>query len=320
MHSRFTVFVFAWIPLAPWASAQTMHIDSCGIGCTSGSGGAQVNCAITAIAVDQPLRIRFSRPVDPQSVGFATISIVNVNNGLVPIGVRYVDPNDPVVIVFEPVVSFDAAGNVSHGFDANAPYRVTVPGVAQGDSGPFVQSTDVPALDNQSRMLCDVVATIGPQVPGTNSCFGNGSGTSCPCGNNGNFPQGCPNSIDSHGAVLEAFGKASLSDDRVVLRGLFMTNQAVVYFQGTQEVNLGAGADFGDGLLCVGGAIVRLATLTNANSWSSYPNTGGEQVSVKGQVTAPGSRVYQAWYRDTASCCTSDTFNTSNSVSITWSP
>lgn len=320
MHHKLTASTLAWIPLASLASAQTMHIDACDIGCTSGSSGAQVSCSITTIAVDQPLKIRFSRPVDPQSVDFTTFSIVNINNGLIPIGVRYLDPTDPRVVVFEPMVSFDAAGNVSHGFGINAPYLITVPGVVQGDSGPFVRSTDVPALDNQSRMQCTVVATIGPQLPGTNSCFGNGSGTPCPCGNNGNFPQGCPNAVNSRGALLEAFGKASLADDRVVLRGLFMPDQAVVYFQGTQEVSLGTGAVFGDGLVCVAGAIVRLATLTNANAWSSYPNGGGELVSGKGQVTAPGTRVYQAWYRDTASFCTSDTFNTSNSVSITWSP
>lgn len=320
MRHTFPAFLLATVLVAPSASAQTMHIESCGLGCSSGSGGAQVSCAVTAIAVDQVLRIRFSRPVDPASVQFGTFSIVNVNNGQIAAGARYVDPLDPNVVVFEPMISFDTAGFVFHGYSPNTTYRITVPGVAQGDSGPFVRSTDVPPLDNLSRMQCDVQTTLGPALPGTSLCFGDGAGTACPCQNNGNFPRGCPNPIDGHGAVLDAFGKASLANDTLVLRGQFMTNEAVVYFQGTQDVNQGAGAVLGDGLLCVGGTMARLATLTNSNFWSSHPSGGQPALSVIGRVVAPGVRVYQAWYRVSASFCTSATFNFTNSVRVAWTP
>ena len=41
-------------------------------------------------------------------------------------------------------------------------------------------------------------------------------------------------------------------------------------------------------------------------------------VSVKGLITAPGTRTYQVWYRNAAAFCTASTFNLSNGVSIVW--
>jgi len=74
-----------------------------------------------------------------------------------------------------------------------------------------------------------------------------------------------------------------------------MPNSAALYFQGTAMVNGGAGSVFGDGLRCVGGAILRLGTKFNVAGTSQYPAPGDPAVSLRGAVTTPGQRFYQVW-------------------------
>jgi hypothetical protein len=312
----------AWVGTSVQASAQSsMYIQSCGLGCSSGAGGTQVSCGVTSIHEDEVLRIKFSRPIDPASVHLASINIVNVMTGAHPTGQVYVDWADPTLLVFLPTIAFDAAVDPVYGFEPNQIYRVTIQGTAQLDPGPFVMSTDVPPLPNESRMQCDVFTNLGAGANGSVLfCAGDGSGTPCPCANNGTFPRGCGNSIDPQGAVLEAFGNPSLFFDALILRGKHMPNASVLYFQGTTRLNGGAGIAFGDGLRCAGGTVVRIATLTNINGASLYPSLGGENIALRGQVATPGTRTYQAWYRNAASFCTSATFNLTNGVEVTWIP
>jgi hypothetical protein len=150
-------------------------------------------------------------------------------------------------------------------------------------------------------------------------CFGDGSGTHCPCSNNsppGN-DSGCANSLGLSGALL-ATGVPSLSSDTVVLTGSGMPNGAALYFQGTASTNGGAGTVFGDGLRCTSGTIVRLGTKINAGGSSQYPNGGDLSVSVRGNVLTPSVRTYQTWYRNAATFCTPSTFNLTNGVVIAW--
>jgi hypothetical protein len=156
---------------------------------------------------------------------------------------------------------------------------------------------------------------------GTPYCFGDGSGTPCPCANFsliGNR-EGCANSL-STGGRLRASGSASLAADTLLLLGSRMTNGSALYFQGVSEVNGGAGSVIGDGLLCATGSIKRLAVKHNSGGTSHYPSPGDPSLSVKGTVTVPGTRTYQAWYRDPANFCTSDTFNFTNGLQVVWSP
>ena len=46
------------------------------------------------------------------------------------------------------------------------------------------------------------------------------------------------------------------------------------------------GTPFGDGLLCVGGAIVRLGTKVAVGGSSRYPEAGDATISVRGLVAA----------------------------------
>ncbi len=153
---------------------------------------------------------------------------------------------------------------------------------------------------------------------GTSFCFGDGTGTACPCANSGAVGNGCASSLFANGANLAATGSASISVDTVVLTGSNMPNSSALYFQGTNQVNAGAGSAFGDGKRCAGGSIIRLGTKMNAANTSSYPVGGDLLISVRGAIGAPGTRTYQVWYRNAAAFCTADTFNLSNGLEIVW--
>jgi len=149
-------------------------------------------------------------------------------------------------------------------------------------------------------------------------CAGDGSGTACPCGNSGGAGRGCANSIDPNGAVLVASGAAGVATDTLVLVGAGMPNSSALYFQGSAAQSGGAGAVFGDGLRCAGGAVQRLGTKSNAGGQSQYPEAGDPSVSVRGLVVAGDQRVYQVWYRNAAAFCTTSTFNLTNGVRVNW--
>jgi len=149
-------------------------------------------------------------------------------------------------------------------------------------------------------------------------CFGDGTGTACPCGNVGLAGNGCANSLSATGSNLAATGTPSIANDTLVLTGTLMPNSSVLYFQGSTAVGGGAGSVFGDGLRCAGGSIIRLGSKTNVLGTSSYPVAGDLTISVRGACSAGNVRIYQAWYRNAAAFCTVSTFNLTNAVSVTW--
>jgi hypothetical protein len=158
---------------------------------------------------------------------------------------------------------------------------------------------------------------------GTIFCAGDGAGshTACPCGNNSAVADGvgCLSSLGT-GGKLRAMGNPSIAMDSLVLQGTQMPNSSALYFQGTIQQNGGNGSVFGDGLRCAGGAVIRLGTTTNVAGASMYPFGTAPSVSVKGMVTAAGTRTYQCWYRNAAPFCTASTFNLSNGLEIVWTP
>ncbi len=149
-------------------------------------------------------------------------------------------------------------------------------------------------------------------------CPGDGSGAACPCANTGAAGRGCANSIDPNGGLIVASGAASVAADTLVLSGSGMPNGSALYFQGSAAQGGGAGAAFGDGLRCAGGAVQRLGTKANASGQSQYPEAGDLSVSVRGLVAPGNQRVYQIWYRNAASFCTPSTFNLTNGVGVSW--
>jgi glucose/arabinose dehydrogenase len=151
-------------------------------------------------------------------------------------------------------------------------------------------------------------------------CFGDGTGTPCPCGNAGAPGAGCANSFNPLGATLVAVGLASLGNDTFTLIGAGMTERDAMYFQGTIQESGGAGMLFGDGLRCAGGTVVRLASKLNVGGTSQYPDVFETPISVRGLIqSAPATRTYQCWYRNSEpTFCTTSTFNLSNGLSVGW--
>lgn len=183
---------------------------------------------------------------------------------------------------------------------------------------------------------CEIVASPGLdldadgtldecEVAGTSFCFGDGTGATCPCdpGQAGDPGSGCKNSVGRSGR-LEAVGNPSVANDSVSLRASGLLNTTVgLFFQGNSQQNAGAGSSFGDGLLCVNQAVVRMEIrfATNASMAFGQDVPGDPSVAADGLVPAAGAtRYYQVWYRDPAMFCTTSTFNLTNGVRIVWTP
>jgi len=160
--------------------------------------------------------------------------------------------------------------------------------------------------------------------PVTAYCFGDGSGTPCPCGNVGLPRRGCPNSVNSSGAKLEGSGAPVVSSDTFVLRGSGMPpGSTAVFFQALTQVNNGNGSVLGDGLRCATGSPVRLGyKINSALGESGYGGPLGDiPISVRGAIPPVGAtRQYQLYYRNPAPFCTSATYNLTNGLEVVWSP
>ena len=133
---------------------------------------------------------------------------------------------------------------------------------------------------------------LGEPITGVPFCFGDGSGTQCPCGNNGGAGEGCANSTGS-GAILAAEGSNSVGADDLSFSGSGMLpNQPGLLFVGNNAVNNGNGNTFGDGLRCAGQGVVRLGV--------RFPDGGGNAtwgpgLAGTGGWTAGDQRYFQIW-------------------------
>ena len=152
-------------------------------------------------------------------------------------------------------------------------------------------------------------------------CFGDGFGTPCPCNNKGGPGRGCANSANPQGALLRGSGVARVSADTFVLTASGLPGTAsTLFLQYDAVLDGGLGAAFGDGLRCLSGNLIRLGTRTAAAGSAAYPSAGSPTVSVRGLVPPGSVRFYQAWYRNAATFCTSETFNLTNAIRVDWLP
>ena len=172
-----------------------------------------------------------------------------------------------------------------------------------------------------------IVVTTDPSV-GVPTCFGDGSSSGlCGCNNLGGAGEGCAHGFGQGiGAQLTASGNPSTTADTLVLTAHEISNQPGLFFQGNNSIANGKGANFGDGLRCCGGNVVRLQ-LTDPPGAAALHISGSTNVTISNQGTNPTSlvpgvtRCYQYWYRTPgvwSECGTN--FNLSNSVVITWLP
>jgi hypothetical protein len=209
----------------------------------------------------------------------------------------------------------------------------------QARYGTGMRTLDIAAADFDGDGRVDVVGVVGlppsglstaivfvrgrqNATPATSFCAGDAQTGGCPCGTSTVAGHGCPNSAAASGGRLATSGFADLSADTLRLTCTDVPNGPALYFQGTDAQNGGAGFAFGDGKLCAGGLIVRLGIAFAASNTSSWPDADpAHRISVVGLAAAGDLRHYQAWYRDAdPGFCTSATFNTTNGVSLTWTP
>ncbi len=160
-------------------------------------------------------------------------------------------------------------------------------------------------------------------LSGSPYCFGDGSGTACPCGNSSapGSGTGCANSTGS-GARLSGSGIPHVSADTLVLHAVGLPpNVLTVIFQGQANVAGGAGSPYGDGLRCVQTGLRRIAARSASSGGAlSYPGAGDPSVSVRGQVPTSGAlRYYQITYRNQAGPCGTH-LNLTNGLAVAWAP
>lgn len=149
--------------------------------------------------------------------------------------------------------------------------------------------------------------------------------TTCPCTGPANVPaiayggaSGCTNSFALEGE-LSAAGSPSVAADDVVLTARELPASTIALF--VQSLGSNGGVPFGDGTLCLGSGLLRLAARPATQGVSSYPGPGDAQVAIVGQLPAAGgTRHYQVVYRDAATYCTSSQFNATNGFTIAWGP
>jgi len=188
------------------------------------------------------------------------------------------------------------------------------------DSAPQQVSAEIALFEPGPGSVLGAVAEGPGGIPpaGTGYCFGDGSGTFCPCLNFGWTGRGCENGTYNQGCWLTGQGVPSVSADSVVLfTDRAAPNEPGLFFQGDQQTNAGDGLVFGDGLRCASQNVVRLQVV---NSDSGGDAQTSVSLGAAGGVIPGDIARYQFWYRDPLASACGFLFNTSNGLEITWVP
>jgi Tol biopolymer transport system component len=173
----------------------------------------------------------------------------------------------------------------------------------------------------------DIFVRDRRQPPIVASCFGDGTGIPCPCGNSGLAGHGCENSSSTGGALLSASGSPSLSSDTLVLTSSGERPTALsIFLQGNALI---APVTYGDGLRCAGGTLKRLYVKNAVGGVAIAPQAGDPSVSARSAalgnpIPMGATRHYQTYYRDPNPVfCPNpqgDTWNISSGLSAVWGP
>ncbi len=275
---------------------------------------------------DRDYLVRFIEFVDADSIDsgapFSHSIRQGAYNGLDPAGLSPSDPRTLGGLVLNVNVVYDVDDNGTFEDIDDVPgtadqeYNVLLYVTAAVDCNGNGVPDDLDILLGNSS---DVNADGIPDECGAAGiyCFGDGSGTPCPCGNFSGPGQGCANST-GQGATLVVSGSGSISAADTVLQGSnLVPGQPGLYFQGNNATAGGAGNVFGDGLRCAGGAVARLQVRTANASGNSFTTNN---VALVGGVLPGQVRRYQLWYRDPALSPCGSGFNLTNGAEITWLP
>ena len=258
----------------------------------------------------------------------ATTDIINMN----PTG----GVNAPSRCIFVMATADQVAGEFPAPMDQTNP----TPNAWVVGNTPSAGSMDIANLNNNNvpplqtdaigfptAWLLRTQGTESPDSPGVASCFGDGSGAACGCGNNGDGTGGCNNSLNTGGAILAVDGAASIGSDTLNLIATRTTNQPGIFFQGDNEIPMtGGGLTFGDGIRCCGNNVIRCGTWSpagNTTDTASGNNIGGNtppisDIGPNATMLMPGdTKCYQWWYRDPSGPC-GGSFNLSNAQLVMW--
>jgi hypothetical protein len=156
-------------------------------------------------------------------------------------------------------------------------------------------------------------------VTAESNCWGDGSGTACPCGNTGTKGRGCANSTGM-GGLLEPTGSNTISGNDLALHGSsLLPGQPALLFVGNDllpAASPGDGIAFGDGLRCAGNNVRRLGVMVPT---ALGQTTWGPGLNAAGGWGAGDTRHLQGWYRNPTGPCGSG-FNLTNAISVTFAP
>jgi hypothetical protein len=172
-------------------------------------------------------------------------------------------------------------------------------------------------FNNTLGWLVDDVRIVAE--PGSPICPTAHAFSTCPCSYSLGWGGGCAQSSGAS-ATLMSGGVASVASDSLTFTAAHMPpGTTALLFQGT--TSSAAGSSFGDGLLCLGGALARLGTTSVLTGTQTWPLVGAPPLSVTGVVPLTGgNRYYQAFFRDSATFCTTANFNLTSAESVAWAP
>jgi len=181
------------------------------------------------------------------------------------------------------------------------------------------------SLDNStyasSRAFLLQHFALGPEAAGIAYCFGDESGSPCPCNNatSRTAYEGCANS-SGVGGRLRGEGSPSVSTGSMTLFGSGMTSSVAIYIGTSGVENGGIGSEMSDGLLCISGPIQRFGMKSNVAGASQYPDLGDGKIASVGGYSGGMTRYFQVLYRDNYQFCKQASFNLSNAVAVTFTP
>jgi len=223
------------------------------------------------------------------------------------------------------VASYDGSSWSAFGSGLHASGELSVTAFADHDfgdgAGPDLVVTG--AFQSAGNGLAEGIASYRACGDAIAFCFGDGSGTACPCGNVGSIGHGCGNASFASGALLSVAGRAQVSSDTLTLvcTGISNGTPGLVY-QGTAQWNGGLGIPFGDGFACITGSLIRLGVRFTTNGCANFgAGSGTGAISMLGSVPGAGAtRHYGYRYRSDIGFCTHTGFSYANAVSVNWAP
>ena len=146
------------------AAGDAFGIRGCSLGC-SGTR-LSLSCSTTDVHVNEEIRLEFTDEIDLASVNPQTMSLTQMGTGQTPVGTFSLSAQDPSVLIYRPLLTFDSSGNPIFGFEEDEAYSLTVFGTALDPLAAHIRSTS--GQSNLTRVQCVLLASQGIQdvVPG----------------------------------------------------------------------------------------------------------------------------------------------------------